>query len=393
MTAQDSRPLPAAHSRRASISITRRGLLRGTFGAAAAVCSASYAPAVFAQPRVLRVTQLLDTSPDQQELSRDYSTGIRLAFAEAKQRGLNAPQLATVETDGTPDALRTALRAIKADATQAALVGAVGERLAIASVELAHEAKLDIAHVAPWLADTRHDRDDQVVPLFASREEQLGHAIRSLATTGVVELGLVYAGALIGRTLQAQVGAIAGRLNLRTRSYIAPNPNDLAGFGAALAADAPPFLLFLGGSIELAQFTQGLSRQKRQRYVICLSDVDTTTLLQLGPGAGVPLIFTQVVPNAQASPAPVVREYRASLKDLYDEAPSPVSLAGYLAGRYVTRALAGVDAAGGRAAVLAELRRRRPVDLDGYRLDFAAGMRGSSFVSQTLLGANGRLIG
>jgi len=384
MTAHDVRPLrvpPAA--------LTRRGLLRGCCGAAAALA----APAAFAQPRVLRVTQLLDTSPDQQELSRDYSTGIRLAFAEARQRGLNAPQLATIETDGSADSVRAALRSVKADASQLALVGAVGERLAIASVELAHEARLDIGHVAPWLADSRYDRDDQVVPLFASREEQLGHAIRSLATNGVVELGIVYASALIELTLQAQVGAIAGRLSLRTRGYVAPNPNDLAAFGAALAGDAPPFLLFLGGSIELAQFTQGLSRQKRQRYVICLSDVDTTTLLQLGPGAGVPLIFTQVVPNAQASAAPVVREYRASLKDLYDEAPSPVSLAGYLAGRYVTRVLGGIDAAGGRAAVLAELRRRRPIDLDGYRLDFAAGVRGSSFVSQTLLGANGKLIG
>ena len=55
--------------------------------------------------------------------------------------------------------------------------------------------------------------------------------------------------------------------------------------------------------------------------------------------------------------------------------------------------IGGLDAGASRAAVLAEFERRRPIDLDGYRIEFASHGRGSSFVSQTLLGANGRLIG
>jgi len=377
--------------------ITRRAWLARS-GATCAGLASSVAFQAFSQPRAgdaksVRVAQLLDTSADQQELSRDYSTGVRLAFAELKQAGGRVPQLVSIDTDGSPASLRDALMQVKSDPTQVALLGAVGGRLAAASIASARQAQLDIAHVAPWLADSRFDAERQVFPIFASREAQIRHALGALATMGVSELGLVYPGPR-EQEMHDEIEAITKRLELRTRRLSVPNGQDVAAYAAALRPDVPAFLLFLGGSIELAQFTQGLTRQVLPRYIICLSDVDTTTLLQLNPGKSASVIFAQVVPNPQSSSAPVVRSYRQTLKALFDEAPSPVSLAGYLAGRYAARVLGGLDAGASRAAVLAEFERRRPIDLDGYRIEFAGGHgRGSSFVSQTLLGANGRLIG
>lgn len=370
--------------------ITRRALL-------VASCAALPAFPVRAQPRgadarTLRVTQLLDSSADQQELSRDYSTGMRLAFAEIKQAGGRVPQLVSIDTDGSEASLRDALMQVKSDPTQVALLGAVGGRLAAASIASAKQAQLDIAHVAPWLADSRYDAERQVFAIFASREAQIRHALGALATMGVSELGLVYPGRR-EEEMHDEIDAITKRLNLRTRRLSVPSGQDVAAYAAALRHDVPAFLLFLGGSIELAQFTQGLTKQVLPRYIICLSDVDTTTLLQLNPGKAASVIFAQVVPNPQSSSAPVVRSYRQTLKALFDEAPSPVSLAGYLAGRYAARVLGALDAGASRAAVLAEFERRRPIDLDGYRIEFTGPGRGSSFVSQTLLGANGRLIG
>ncbi|HKW84624.1 MAG TPA: ABC transporter substrate-binding protein [Burkholderiaceae bacterium] len=370
--------------------ITRRALL-------VASCAALPTFPVLAQPRgadtkSLRVTQLLDSSADQQELSRDYSTGVRLALAEIRQAGGRVPQLVSIDTDGSAASLRDALMQVKSDPTQVALLGAVGGRLAAASIAGAKQAQLEIAHVAPWLADSRFDGERQVFAIFASREAQIRHALGALATMGVSELGLVYPGRR-EEEMHDEIEAITKRLSLRTRRLSVPNGQDVAAYAAALRPDVPAFLLFLGGSIELAQFTQGLTKQVLPRYIICLSDVDTTTLLQLNPGKAASVIFAQVVPNPQSSSAPVVRSYRQTLKALFDEAPSPVSLAGYLAGRYAARVLGTLDAGASRAAVLAEFERRRPIDLDGYRIEFTGQGRGSSFVSQTLLGANGRLIG
>jgi hypothetical protein len=341
----------------------------------------------------LRVTQLLDMSPDQQQLSRDYSTGIRLAFAEMGKAGATVPQLTSVETDGSVGSLRQALQAVREDATQVALLGTVGEALALVGMAESDRMQMDIANVAPWLADARMDGDARLFALFASREEQVRYVLRSLATLGVQELGLVYPDAQGAAAMRSGMASLGQRLQLRTHDLVIGQGRDVADFGARLPANAPYFLLFMGGAIELALFTQGLARGQQRRYLLCLSDVDTNTFMQVGPGKSTPVIFTDVVPNPRTSKLPVVRAYREALGKLFDEAPSSVSLAGYLAGRYAATVLAAAGPNASRARVLSEFQRRRPIDLDGWRLEFGAEGRASKFVSQTLLNTRGEVVG
>ncbi|MDB5730899.1 MAG: amino acid/amide transporter substrate-binding protein family, partial [Variovorax sp.] len=228
--------------------------------------------------------------------------------------------------------------------------------------------------------------------IFASREEQLRHVLKNMAGMGVTELGLVYPTPAQAQALQPSTSAFAARLQLKTRALTVPAGEDIERYASRLPPDAPVFLVFMGQSIELALFTRGLGQRGSQRYVVCLSDVDTTTFLQLKPAKAVPVIFTQVVPNPRAGKVGVVRSYRAALQRLFDEAPSPVSLAGYLAGRYAAAVLAGAGPNPTRARVLAEFQRRRPLELDGYHLEFARDGRASRYVSQTLLNAQGNFI-
>jgi hypothetical protein len=376
----------------------RRRFLRCAAGAATLAACITHPALSIAQPRAAdaaapRVTQLLDMSPEQQELSRDYATGIRLAFAELRKANRPVPLLNTVETDGTPAAARNAIQLIRNDASQVALLGTAGEALALASLQEAAQARLDIAHVAPWLADSQFDADARLFALFASREEQIRYVLKNLATMGVTELGMVYPSAAQAQALQAGSEAIGARLQVKVRSLTVPAGQDIARYASQLPANAPFFLIFMGASVELAQFTRGLGQQGRQRYVVCLADVDTNTFLQLNPGKSVPIIFTQVVPNPQSSKVPVARAYRDALQRLFDEAPSPVSLAGYLAGRYAATVLAGAGPSPTRAKVLAEFQRRRVVELDGWRVDFGEKGRASSFVSQTMLNTRGSFVG
>lgn len=378
--------------------VGRRQVLRGLAGAFGAAALSTHASPSGAQPRtadagVMRVTQLLDMSPDQQQLSRDYATGIRLAFAELRKANLPVPQLASVETDGGAASARAALQSIRDDATQVAILGTAGEGLALASLQESARLKLDIAHVAPWLADPQLDDDPRLFALFASREEQIRYVLKTLSVVGVHELGLVYPSQRQADTMQAGMAAIAARLSLKTRSLVIPKGQDITQYAARLPAGAPFFLMFMGGSIELALFTQGLAQRGTQRYVLCLSDVDTNTFMQLNPGKKVPVIFTDVVPNPHTSKLPVVRAYRSALQRLFAEDPSPVSLAGYLAGRYAAAVLAAAGPGATRARVLAEFQRRRPLELDGWHLAYSPQGRASNFVSQTLLNTSGNFVG
>lgn len=377
------------------MSLTRRLWLAG---AGATACAAAVPALVRAQPqppraRTTRVVQLVDTAADQQELGRDYSTGFRVAFAEASRSGGRLPELVSLPCEGTAAAARAALKTLADDPATLALVGTAGERLAALAVGEAQTLGLEMAHVAPWLPDTRFDADPRVLPLFASREVQLQRALASLASVGITEIGVVHGTAPADRALLGAVAAATGSLKLKTRSLAIPAGADAADVAARLPASAPTVLLFLGGAPELAVFTRGLERAGAQRYVVCLSDVDGALLEGLPSGAKVPLIFAQVVPNPHSNSLVVVRRYRAALAMLFDEAPSPLSLAGYLAGRYAVHLLAVAGTAPDRGDVLAAAKKRPALELGGFRFDFAQSARGSQFVDQTLRRGDGRLIG
>ena len=96
-------------------------------------------------------------------------------------------------------------------------------------------------------------------------------------------------------------------------------------------------------------------------------------------------------PNPRSAQTEYARRFRDIYGRYFDDAPSPAGLAGYLAGRYALRLMARAGAPH-RAALLDEVRRRSDVDLEGYAVRFEAG-RGSQFVTQTLIGRDGRLVG
>jgi hypothetical protein len=115
--------------------------------------------------------------------------------------------------------------------------------------------------------------------------------------------------------------------------------------------------------------------------------------MQFTPGRGVPVILTQVVPSPLRSRLSVVETYRNRLGELYDEPPSTISLAGYLAGQYTAALVREAGSPLTREHLLDGVSRRRPVSLGGWAIDFRDGRRGSQFVNPTLLDSSGRLIG
>ena len=378
--------------------LPRRTFVLGA--ASAAIASGTFrAHAQVAAPSrslgdTIRLAQLLDSSQDQQEVSRDYSTGLRLAANDFNRTSRKRIQLVALQSDGTPASLKSVMASVRKDATLAAFVGTAGERICLDSIQAARAEGLAVAHLAPWMSDSRFDADRDVVPIFASREAQIRFALKSLESLGIVEIGVVYSSPHEFAALHAGVEATSMLLKLRPVVY-APRPgDDVAAMAGRLPAGSPVVFLFLGGTIELSLFAQALSARRLQRYIVSLADIDVGTLVQLGTGRAVPLILTQVVPNPQTSTLPAAREYRTSLKLQFDETPSQIGLAGYLAGRYLFPVLARMERPPTRENVLSEFERRPNEDVGGFQIGYSASQRrGSSFVTQTYLTGDGRQVG
>jgi ABC-type branched-subunit amino acid transport system substrate-binding protein len=339
------------------------------------------------------VAQCVDFSQAQQDVSKDFLIGARAAWQDINLHGgINGRQVEhlVLETNGTPASLQAALEPIKNNPACVALFGSVGDQLASQLLALSRKDELNIAHAAPWLQNASLEIDNKTFPIFAARQEQISHALKNLSLIGTKALGAVYASPQIHAAYHTEVERIAADLRLELASYQATN--DLQSLGQKLTAETPAVILFIGGTPELAQFTQGLEKQARQRYLVALADVNLKTLMQMGASRNIPVTATQPVP-LMGSTLPVVKKYRETLARLFDEAPTPLSLAGFIAARYTYQVLSEVNGPLTRQTALSAFQRRATLDVGGFRISFNPARRSSTYVTQSLLTSDGRLIG
>lgn len=375
-------------------SFSRRRLLQS-----AALVSASVGCDVWAQPdkssaiKSITVAQIVDFSQAQQDVSKDFLIGSRAAWQDINQRGGirgKKVQHLVRETDGTAEGVLSALNSIKSNASCIALSGSVGDQLASQVATLARQQDLNIAHAAPWLQNASLEVDEQTFPIFAARQEQISHALKTLTVMGITELGAVYGSNRDHLAYHVEVERIAANMRFKLKSFQASG--ELRTLGQKLTPSTPAVLLFIGGTPELAAFTQGLEKQARQRYIVALADVNLQTMLQMGAARNTPVIATQVVPMVNAS-LPVVRHYREALTRLFDEPPTTLSLAGFIAARYTYEVLSEVEGPLTRSSVLSTFQRRDNLDVGGFRVSFNAQRRSTTYVTQSMMTLDGRLIG
>lgn len=372
----------------------RRSALQAAAATVLATTCGAWAQSGRAPGRPVTVAQIVDVSSEQQDVAKDFLIGSRAAWQDLNSRGgLRGRQVqhAAIEVDGTPASLAAAVQSIRDNPACVALSGTVSDPVASQLVALLRKEDLNIAHVAPWLQSSIVEIDERTFPIFAARQEQIGHALKSLSAIGVQEVGAVFGSQREHALYRDEAARIATGLKLRLRSY--PAGTDLARLGQRMDQATPAVLLFIGGTPELVQFTQGLDRQSRQRYVVALADVNLQTLQQMGGAKTTPVIATQAVPMVTAASVPIVRSYRAVLARLFDEPPVALSLAGFIAARYTYEVLADIDGSLSRATALAAFQKRRAVDLGGYRIAFDAHRRSATYVTQSMLTADGRVVG
>lgn len=372
--------------------LSRRALLRG--GLLAAVAGGTCAQTTHKSGTApVTVVQILDTSMAQQDVAKDFLLGSRAAWQDINaQGGLRGRPVRheTLETDGSAGAVRQALQAAVTNPSCVALSGTVGDPVAAQVAQLLTAAPAGLAHLAPWLQNSSISLGDSTFPIFAGRAEQVAHALKSLALVGVRDVGVVYASVLEQRRHQEDIARIATGMDLRLLAYL--GSGDLSMLGQRLGPQSPAVLLFVGGTPELVQFTQGLDRQQRQRFVIALADVNLQAVQQMGGARSTPLIATQAVPMV-TSALPIVRHYREVMARLFDEPPVALSLAGFVAARATFAVLRDIDGPLTRGAVLAACQRQQPIDLGGLRVSFDARRRAAGYVTQTMLTAGGRVVG
>lgn len=375
--------------------------LQGTAGVAVAMMGSAAllgSQPACAQPgksaqRSVVVAQIVDMSAAHQDVAKDFLIGSRAAWQDINSRGgIKGRTVShqTMEIDGSPAGLRAAWDAVRNNPDCAAIFGTAADPLATQLDALMRDDGSAITHVAPWLQNSSLALSRNTFSAFSSRQEQIVHAFKSLSNMGLKTLAVVFASPLEQTQNLQDVERIAKTLGLALE--LQPVHTDLRAAGQRINAASAAVILFIGGTPELAQFTQGLERQARQRYVVALADVNLQTLQQMGAGKSIPVIVTQAVPLVTSS-MPVVRQYREVLAKLYDEPPTPLSLAGFISARYTFEVMNKMDVGLSRTSVLDAFNRQRDIDIGGFRVTHVDNRRSSTFVTQSMLTQDGRVVG
>jgi ABC-type branched-subunit amino acid transport system substrate-binding protein len=373
----------------------RRDLMLAALGAGASGTAPVWAqgPSGTSGARTHTVAQIVDMSASQIDVSKDFLVGSRAAWkdinAKGGLRGATVRHL-VLEVDGSAVSVRTALDTLKSQPHCLALFGTAGDRAASQVAAIVRKDMPDLAHIAPWLQSTDVDAGESTFPIFAPRVDQIAHAIKTLSVMGIPSLGAVYGSQAEFAAYRDSMEQIAAKLKVRMTSY-SPSA-DLKLLGSSLSPDSPRILVFLGGTPELVQFSQGIDKQAAQRYIVAMSDVNLQTMAQMGASKYASVVATQVVPMVNSN-LPIVRTYRETLGRLYDEPPTPHSLAGFMAARYTFEMLQNVDGSLNRASTLQAMQKRGSMDLGGFRVALDSKSRSGTYVTQSMLSSDGRLVG
>ena len=371
--------------------LQRRAALRAALG----ITLGSAAP-VWAQSPATRgicVAQIVDTSSSQIDVSKDFLVGSRTAWLDINYRGGlqgKAVRHRVLEVNDNAAGLRAAVDTLGDDPHCLAIFGSVGDRTASQLVGILDRELPDMPHVAPWLHNVDELELSNTFPIFASRQTQIAHAIKSLSIMGITKVGAIYGLALEYAAYRSDIDHISQEIRLTGQSY--PPTMDLRDLAQTLTTESPRVLLFIGGTPELVRFSQGVQSRAVQRYIIAMSDVNLQSIQQLGMSRYSPMIATQVVPMVNAS-LPVVKAYRAALSRFFDEPPSPQSLAGYISARYTFEVLRSADHNLTRAGALQAFAQRKAVDLGGFHITPDPRTHRTAYVTQSMIGIDGRLIG
>lgn len=370
---------------------SRRNLLKSTAGAAFVMAS----PAIWAQTAASRspmVGQIADVSNAYQDVSKDFIIGSRAAWQEINAAGgLRGQRVRhnVIEIDSSAAQRDAAWAQLRDDENCVAVFGSCADPLAVELTVKNSAERNELAHVAPWLQNSATDIGRGTFPIFSTRQQQIHHALKNMSTVGVSSLTVVYQSERERASNTQDIKRIAQLLKLTLREM--PVLADLKLQAQQLSATTIPLILFVGGTPELVQFTQGWSRSSGIRYIVALADVNLQTALQMNGARHVPVIGTQAVPVVSSS-VPIARRYRQALAKYFDEPPTALSLAGYISARYTAQTMLNVKSLN-RGAVYDAFARRQSIDMEGFRVEYDNGRLTTAFVTQSMISTDGRVVG
>lgn len=341
------------------------------------------------------VGQSIDLSGVMQNIGREYFSGAKVAFDQLNQSGgLGGRPLRLVQLDdgGDPARALANARQLIEEARADLLFGFCSDPCveAVARSDVFRRSDLDL--FAPLTGIDHPAASGRVVYLHPGHAEEMRQIMKRLANLSLTRLGIVHteSAAMTAAWNAAQSVARGLAIDAPRNYLLKEGAANATGLIQAVARDSIQALIVIADAFSAGLLLKPLRQQNPALFVCLGSMVDLPTIQQIiGPGAASGMMVARAVPDPANTLIPLVAGFKRVLGRYMDEAPSAMSLEGYVAGQALISVLRRAD--GSRR--LAQVARDRvgALDLGGLKLDLA-GVRAIDQIQLAMLTRDGRLI-
>lgn len=361
-----------------------------------AVLLAGLSLTVLAAANDIRVGQSIALSGAHGDVGKDYLAGARVYFDYINSKGGVRGRRIVLDARDNADSpeksaqiTRDFLGKDKVDV----LFGYYGEGSLTAAVQDKAFVRSGMALVAP-LSGAVPSTPGNVFFLRPSYATEAKSAVDYFVKQGLKKFALVHSQNSYGESAAQAVTNELRSQGLSLLTQQAVNEDDDAQVSSAvqrIAAYKPQAVMVIMESIPAAQFIKTYRQRDMGVRLLGLSQLNSDTVAELAGSQAAGTVISQVVPHPNDLTLPVVRELNKQMKKYRDEAPTHLTLEGYLAAKLLVDALNQADAQPTRLA--ATLKTLRDTDLGGFYVGYAGGQsRASRYVDINAISNSGRLI-
>jgi len=324
--------------------------------------------------------------------------GIKAALAQINAAGgVNGRPLALFELDdGYKDEgfVRQFDEAMKR--RPVALLAPVGTR----SIQRMLEDKLldryDVAvlDAIPGAESLRNPGHPRLFHVRAGDRQQVEGIIRHAVTLGTARIAVVYQDVPIGKSGMAAATDVAAGLGVKLLPIlqVADGAGQLAEAAGCVMASQPQCALLLGAPRFVADGVAALRHAGLGGLVYALSYAPAALIRQVAGSAARGVALAQVCPNPNGATMALQRAFQSAMKAAGASGPyNAFHFEGYITACVLAEGLRRAQEPT-PAALVRSLRAMGEYDLGGYRVNFAKGNVGSSFVDIAIIDGSGQLV-
>ncbi|NOT16836.1 MAG: ABC transporter substrate-binding protein [Sulfuriferula sp.] len=342
----------------------------------------------------IRVGQSIDMSGVNGDLGKDFLAGARVYIDSINSAGGvhgKKIMLDVRDNQGSVEKSNQITHDFLTKDKVDVLFGYYGDNVVEATLALPEFVQSGTVLVAPF-SGVNLGKAEHVYFMRPSYTQEIKAALDYVKTLGLTKVAVVYADNAYGKNGFAAAKSVlqSGGVQLVAEQLLREN-NDAdtqAAIRKIKTSRAQATLMILE-TLPAADFVKTYHPLSPGALLLGLSQINHQTLVEIAGKSAAGVVITQVVPHPASFTLSVVRELDKAMKKYRDEAPSHLTMEGYLAAKWLVKTLMQADAP---KQLNQALMQTRNLDLGGYYLTVNGTHRASEYVDITAISTRGGLL-